>query len=45
MIPIYKDMTVHTDEVLKKTYELFEQYRIQKDIGDYEEQTTHFGYK
>ena len=45
MIPIYKDITVHTDEVLKKTYELFEQYRIQKDIGDYEEQTTHFGYK
>lgn len=24
MIPIYKDITVHTDEVLKKTYELFE---------------------
>ena len=24
MILIYKDITVHTDEVLKKTYELFE---------------------
>ena len=24
MIPIYKDITVHTDEVLKKIYELFE---------------------
>lgn len=24
MIPIYKDITVHTDEVLKKTYELFD---------------------